>query len=293
MTADDGTQWITGGKLGVLLIHGLGGSPAELGPLARALGDAGHAVGSVLLAGHGRGETGLAASTLAEWRDSALAAHGVLSRRCERVIVAGLSMGGLLALDMARLRPKRVHGIVLLAPTLRLDGWAMPHAARFAGALPSRLVPAGASIRERHPYGIKDERIRALVLASMQGRKSTSVFATPLRSLIEFRALADGIKQHLGQIRQPTLIIHPREDDMANLSNAHDIAAALGGLTETLVLDDSYHLVTLDRQRRLVQSRVVAFAAALATSELLEPQVPHCVPAGSALSSVHQPAGPP
>jgi carboxylesterase len=90
------------------------------------------------------------------------------------------------------------------------------------------------------------------------------MFATPLRSLVAFKSLAESVRRHLPEIRQPTLIIHPREDDMASLANAHEIAANLGGLVDTLVLDDSYHLVTLDRQRRLVCERVVAFAARFA-----------------------------
>jgi carboxylesterase len=267
MAERDRTQWIAGGLSGLLLVHGLGGSPLELGPLARALGDAGHTVCSVQLAGHGDGATALAAASADAWRESVLAAHTVLSRRCELVIVAGLSMGAILALDVARLRPKRVHGLVLLAPALRLDGWAMPRAARYAGTLPTRLVPRSLSIAERHPYGIKDERIRALVLAGMQSRTSASVFSTPLRALIAFQGLSDRVRRHLRDIRQPTLIIHPRDDDMASLSNAQEIASNIGGLTDMLILDDSYHLVTLDRQRRLVQDRVVAFAARIGAED--------------------------
>jgi carboxylesterase len=263
MTTHDKTQWIIGGPLGILLIHGLGGSPTELVLLARALGDAGHTVCSVQLAGHGTGAAALAASSATDWRESALAAHAVLRRRCDRVIVAGLSMGALLALDIARLRPQRVQGLILLAPALRLDGWAMPRSVRYVGRLPASLVPTGASVGERHPYGIKDERIRAIVLAGLGRRKANSAFLTPLRALIAFHTLADMVRPHLSAIRQPALIIHPREDDMASLSNAQEIASNLGGLTDMLILDDSYHLITLDRQRRLVQERVTAFAATI------------------------------
>jgi carboxylesterase len=37
----------------------------------------------------------------------------------------------------------------------------------------------------------------------------------------------------------------------------------LGGLTHTLVLDDSYHVVTLDRQRQLVLERTLALVPLL------------------------------
>ncbi len=260
----DATRWIMGGPLGVLLIHGLGGTPSEMAPLAKALGDAGHTICSVRLSGHGTGATDLAKSSAHDWRDSALAAHARVSQRCARVVVVGLSMGALLALDIAQTRSERVHGLVLLSPALRLDGWAMPHVARFAGLLPPCLVPVGLSIAERHPYGIKDQRIRAIVLSAMRNGASGGHFNTPLRALIAFRSIAARVSRHLSDVGQPTLIVHPRDDDMASLSNAQEIAARLRGLTDMLVLDDSYHLVTIDRQRQLVQERVKAFVAGIA-----------------------------
>ena len=55
--------------------------------------------------------------------------------------------------------------------------------------------------------------------------------------------------------------MHPREDDISSLNNAFYLQKHLGGLVDTLVLDDSYHLITLDRQRDLVIERMATFAA--------------------------------
>jgi len=77
------------------------------------------------------------------------------------------------------------------------------------------------------------------------------------------------VKRELRGIRQPTLIVHPREDDRASLRNAAYLQSALGGMVETCVLDDSYHIVTIDRQRDLVVERTAAFARRItAPSEL-------------------------
>jgi carboxylesterase len=54
--------------------------------------------------------------------------------------------------------------------------------------------------------------------------------------------------------------VHPRYDDIASLKNAQYLQTHLGGLVETVVLDDSYHMVTLDRQRQVVVERSLAFA---------------------------------
>jgi carboxylesterase len=78
--------------------------------------------------------------------------------------------------------------------------------------------------------------------------------------MLELRWLVDIVKRELPAIRQPTLIVHPREDDRASLRNAGSLQGALGGMVETCVLDDSYHIVTVDRQRDLVVDRTAAFA---------------------------------
>ena len=65
--------------------------------------------------------------------------------------------------------------------------------------------------------------------------------------------------KELAQHPQPTLIVHPREDDLADLNNAWHLQRHLRGLVNTVVLDDSYHIVTIDRQRQLVVDRVTAF----------------------------------
>src|SRR5262245_56575053 len=81
--------------------------------------------------------------------------------------------------------------------------------------------------------------------------------------MLELRWLVQRVKEELAHVCQPALIIHPREDDRASLRNLHYLQGRLGGPTETVVLNDSYHIVTLDRQRQVVVARTVEFAARL------------------------------
>jgi carboxylesterase len=90
-------------------------------------------------------------------------------------------------------------------------------------------------------------------------------FSNPGRVMLELRWLVAAVKRELGGIRQPTLIVHPREDDRASLRNAAYLQGALGGMVETCVLDDSYHIVTVDRQRDVVVERTAAFAQRITT----------------------------
>jgi carboxylesterase len=59
---------------------------------------------------------------------------------------------------------------------------------------------------------------------------------------------------------QPALLIHPREDDYAHLNNAEYLQKKLSGRVNTVILDDSYHNITIDKQRQIVVERTVAFA---------------------------------
>ena len=88
--------------------------------------------------------------------------------------------------------------------------------------------------------------------------------AIPGALWFEVRCLAKATKKILGSITTPTLIIHPRDDDRASLEERSLSAAEPWWMVETLVLDNSYHIITLDRQReRTVVERTANFADSL------------------------------
>jgi carboxylesterase len=257
----DRSLFIEGGKTGILLIHGLGGTPVELRYVAQNLARAGFTVSCCHLAGHGGTSEELRRSTWHEWCSSVEEDHDRLKEHCDTIFAGGLSMGAILAIHLAQKRPHAVQGLLLLAPTLKLDGWSMPWHSRLLALVRPTRIPLDFDLTERHPYGLKDERVRALVVDSMQsgGSGEAGVFRTPLRSFANMNALVAAVKAHLGDVRQPALIVHPRDDDMASLRNVHYLQSHLAGRVETLVLDDSYHIITLDKQRDIVASASVSF----------------------------------
>ncbi|MBF9235273.1 alpha/beta fold hydrolase [Microvirga sp. BT350] len=250
-----------GGEMGVLLIHGLGGTPTEMKSTGRRLSETGATVLCCQLAGHCGTEADLASTRWTDWYVSAEAALSQLEARCSTIIVGGLSMGAVLAARLAAQHSQSVHGLVMLAPTLWYDGWSTPWY-RFLLQLFIQ-TPIGRRWRfmEQEPYGIKDERTRTIIANAMFGDDSSEAGlpATPGSSVLELSRLIKTVKKDLHRIRQRTLIVHAREDDMADLSNAFYLQRHLGGLVEALVLDDSYHLVTIDRQRKLVTERCAGF----------------------------------
>ena len=91
----------------MLCLHGITGTPYEVRPIAEALARAGCSVESPMLAGHGHTLRELAVTQWPDWLASAEAAMDALAVRTgeRRLAIVGFSMGGLLALRLARLYP--------------------------------------------------------------------------------------------------------------------------------------------------------------------------------------------
>lgn len=257
-----GSLVIPGGRVGVLLVHSLGGNPVELRFVAQGLARCGYTVYCPLLPGLGGGTDVSGLSSWTDWYKAIEEAHDELSSRCDIVLVGGLSAGSMLALRLARERPDRVHGLMLFAPTIFPNGWAIPASLHLFKLVREKWFARLFHFRQRAPYGIKDERIRNFVIESFKSedRPIEDLFGRGGGLVFEFMRLGREVKKRLGEIRQPVAIFHPREDDQSDISNAIKLQKGLGGLVEMTVLDDCYHMVTLDRQRNIVVDRAVDFA---------------------------------
>ena len=248
-------------RTGVLLLHSVGGTPRELGPVAAGLSERGYTVSCCMLAGHGGSEEDLLASGWKDWFASAEQALAMLERQCDVIVVGGLSEGSILALRLAALHPARVNGLCLFAPTLKYNGWAVPWYS-FLLMLGLRApFLRRMRITDPPPYGIKDEATRALIAEARHADAShpPATRSTSLGTLQESHWLTRDVIRRLSTIKAPALIVHPREDDISDISNAIYLQRRLGGLVDFWVLDDSYHLITIDRQRDVVMTRTAEF----------------------------------
>lgn len=259
----DGSLRFAGGRLGFLLIHGLGGTPMEMRFVAQGLARAGYTVHVPQLAGHCGTVDDLKATGWQDWCASVEEEHDRLKQTCDHIVVGGLSMGAILAVHHAARHPDDVFALALYAPTLRLDGWGIPWYGRFFDLVHQKWFADLFQFAERDPWGIKDRRLRELVKTAIMSGDSAKagIAALPGGMMLELRWLVEDTKRRVGDVRQPTLVVHPREDDRASLSNMKYLQSNLAGLVETVVLDDSYHIVTLDRQRHVVVDRTLDFVA--------------------------------
>jgi carboxylesterase len=254
MSIPSSTYKVHGGKTGVLLIHGLCGTPAEMRFVAMGLGRAGYTVHCPLLAGHGGSREDTVNSTWKDWYRSAELALDELHRECDRVIVGGLCLGSILALHLAANHPDKVRGVLLYSPTLWINGWAMPWYMKLFRLVPCKFMASYFQFPDVETLGIKCDRVREFVKTALSSMDCSDMgtAGTPAATVIEHRWMVQALQGNLGKIRQPTLIVHSREDDHADINNATYLQRALGGIVDTVVLQDSYHMVTLDRQRHIV-----------------------------------------
>lgn len=269
LRADHGLRY-PGNRTGFLLIHGLGGTPVELRLVARALHRAGHTVHCPQLAGHCGSESDLLATTWQDWVASVETELDAMRGQCDTVVIGGLSMGAVMAMHIAARRQDDIDGLALYAPTLWYDGWSIPWYSFLLKILID--TPMGRRFRfvEREPYGLKDPRIRSMIVHAM-GRGDSAeagLLGTPSGAVRQMWGLIKETRRLMGRITRPALLIHAREDDVAGLSNAVHIQRHLRGLVDTVVLDDSYHLVTIDRQNHIVIERSLTFARRLADGAL-------------------------
>lgn len=264
----DHTYRIAGGKVGVLLIHGLCGTPAEMRFVAMGLGRAGYTVHCPQLAGHGGTRQDIVKSGWQDWYRSTEIALDELRKECDTVIVGGLCLGSIIGLHLAANHPDKVQGVALFSPTLWINGWAMPWYTKLFSLVPNRWVANMMQFPDAPSLGIKCPRVREFVrtaLAASDGSDLGTV-GVPGAMVLEHRRLVAAAKRILGKIQQPTLIVHSRQDDYADLNNATYLQGELAGSVDLVVLEDSYHMVTLDKERQVVVEQTRSFVNRVAAA---------------------------
>ena len=240
----------TNGK-GVMLIHGLTGAPDEMRYLARQFNHHGYTVFAPMLAGHGVSGSDLLKTGWRDWLASMITAYDAFAKEVDEVYVAGICLGGLLGVALAKERPA-IKGLAVYSVTFNHDGWSMPKIYRSGrmlkhiGSLPF-LRKIG--VPEAHPFGIKNERLRDWVASAPDMGVEGALDSFPLGALAQQYGLADHVVRIGRKVTTPTLIIHAEEDDQAHPRNAKRLRGVLGGPVRIEWLHNSYHMVHVDQQR--------------------------------------------
>ena len=233
---------IDGGDTGVLLSHGFTGSPASMRPFAEQLARAGHAVRVPRLPGHGTTWQDLNHTRWPDWYAELDRSLTELRNRCSRVAVAGLSMGGCLALRLAEQRPSEVDALVLVNPSVASNDPRM------------RFVQLARLVKASMP-GIGNDIKQPGVVEHGYDR-------TPLQALHSLTRLWRDVSARLGDVRAPLLLFRSAEDHVVDPSSAQLVLSGVSSaVREQVVMRDSYHVATLDYDAPLIFTRTESFLA--------------------------------
>ena len=269
--SDEGILLKGEGSRAILLIHGLTGSPAELAFVARSFHREGYTVFVPRIAGHGASIFELKKKKWEAFHTSMREAFQKLRSLCDEdasIFVGGLSMGALLALLLAQENPSQVAGVISFSATLFFDGWNVPWTNRLLPIAFHTPLKHFFYFKEESPYGLKSESARRHVDACYRDAKldddsdaSRNGYAFfPVALFCELQRLVTYLTPRLSGINAPLLLFQAVEDDMTSPRNSEFIRDNVNSaVCELILLEDSYHVITADRERYLVAEKAIDF----------------------------------
>jgi carboxylesterase len=238
----EGRPGADGRRVGVLLSHGFTGSPASMRPWGEYLAEQGYAVSVPRLPGHGTTWQEMNRTGYADWYAEVEREFELLRARTDAVVVGGLSMGGGLTLWLAAHHPGEVAGVMLVNAAVSSENKQLLAVPLLKWVLPS--MPAiGGDIKK-------------------QGVTENAYDRTPLKAL---HSMVQGWKQvraDLPEVTAPIVIFRSREDHVVDEQSTRNIQAGVSSRDVTeRVLDNSYHVATLDHDAQQIFEESAAFVA--------------------------------
>jgi carboxylesterase len=232
----------TGGPVGVVLVHGFTGSPASMRPWGEHLAAEGLTVSVPRLPGHGTTWQEMNQTTWRDWYAEASRALTTLKSDCESVFVAGLSMGGCLSLRLAADRPHDVAGLILVNPSITSTDkrlLATPVLKHLLGSVPG----IGNDIKK-------------------QGTDEYGYTRVPLRALDSMREMWRLTRDELPKVTAPMVVFRSVEDHVVEPLSTQLITQRVSSRdVSERVLDNSYHVATLDNDAETIFTESVEFIA--------------------------------
>lgn len=227
----------------VLLLHGFTSDPRSVEPWADALRADGCRVITPTLPGHGTTWQQMASTSWPEWY---AAAERALcdAARTDPVIVAGLSMGGTLALALAQRQPHRVRALLLVNPAVTVKSPLAP-----LTPLLRYLLPSIGSIASD---------------IAQPGVTEHAYARTPVASVAELLGLTRAVRSRLEHVTCPIWLATSDQDHVVSPADSELIAERVGSTrVQRCALTHSFHVATLDHDAPLIAEESLAFIRSL------------------------------
>lgn len=228
-----------GNETGVLVIHGFTGTTQSMHDLGKQFAGAGFTVFGPRLAGHGTDPEDMERKSYQEWIETVENGLEKLQATCDDVFVAGLSMGGTLTLYLAEEHPE-IKGIMPIN--------AATHMPDLIGNYES-LKDTETRFVEGIGSDIKQEGVEELAYKQ-----------TPVKSMKELMDLSRMVRENLSEITAPAMILSSAEDHVVPPENSREIYESISSdVREFVMLENSYHVATLDNDKERIAEKCVKF----------------------------------
>jgi len=235
--------YFPGNSIGCLLIHGFTGAPTEMRPLGDFLAEKGYSVLGIRLSGHGTKMADIQRSHWQDWAGSVLDGWHLLQSSTDKIILMGLSMGGVLALYHASFLP--VQGVVSMSTPYQLE----PDPKLALLPFLTRIIPHIS--KGKSDWHDPD---------AAKGHISYEKY--PTRAIVQLTHLLQAMRISLPKVTVPALLMHAKGDLSVDPENMSRIYRELGTAEENkemVWLENSGHVVTRDHEKMTVFNNVHNF----------------------------------
>ncbi len=239
----DARPELTGGRrVGVLLSHGFTGSPASIKPWAHHLAERGYAVEVPQLPGHGTTWQEMNKTVWSDWYAEVERVFEKLAAENDAVVVAGLSMGGALALRLAANHPDRVAGVVVVNPAVATKRFDV------------KLLPVLKHVVPSFPGIINDIK--------KPGGDERGYLRTPLKAAHSMFRAWPPLVADLPRVTAPLLYFRSTVDHVVDELSQPLITGKVSSreIIERR-LEESFHVATLDNDAEQIFEESAAFIA--------------------------------
>ena len=236
-----------GGPVGALVIHGFTGSPQSMRGLAEAFAGAGFTVELPRLPGHGTTVEDMATTVWSDWSAAVKEAYTELAGRCERVVAAGLSMGGTLATWLGAHHPELAGLVLINAAVGMVDDELRKGLEEMLGQGMELMPGVAGDIADPDSEELGYDQV-------------------PVRSLLSLGEAMIDLEARLADVRCPVLILNSPQDHVVPPDASDRLATSVSGPVERVTLERSYHVATLDYDRELIERSAVDFALRVTSS---------------------------
>ena len=213
---------------GVLLIHGLLASPAELKDYGEYLQQQGYTVLAIRLKGHGSSPYSLRDKKLEDWHGSVQRGFAILKAYCNKIIVTGFSTGGALALKLAAEQHPEIIGLIVIAVPINFIRKSFALIPFLHGT--NKLIKSVSAFEGAKPFIENDAE-----------HPHINYRNTPVKSLFELRRLILSFKDFLPTVTVPSLIIQADNDPIVASSSAEELFNMLGSNVKKIELISADH----------------------------------------------------